>query len=337
MKKQLDIEKISFRKRKLIFKDMSIKSVLIKSVFCTATLFSINLKANANWQFGVGVGYGIGLIEFNGSRENSTFTGNTKPTELTIISNSANNDAALNALNAQAPAMRTTYKYVGNLPQRVFHIEGNAIKRFEDIRVMDRNFFAGVSLGLGYGKIKPSSGLTNPNGKYFDTGSSGIFWAINGRFGLENSGSKIYALTGITSVKAHLPFDILPFGTNTSLGDLMTCVVMQEGSTLLATAGNATLNGTPITQIATFAQTACKQIKVGKNQHRLLFINIGAGTEVNITPNITLFAEYTHMMQLNRERERTVNYTVNGVQGTFKGKIRSTNTDYIKAGVRYYF
>jgi opacity protein-like surface antigen len=316
---------------------MSLKSVLIKSVLCTATLISINLKANATWQFGAGVGYGIGLIEFNGSRENSTFTGNTNSTDLTVNPNPTINAGTLQGLNAQAPAMRTTYKYVGNLPQRVFHIEGSAIKRYEDIRVMDRSFFAGVTVGLGYGKVKPSNGLTNPNGKYKDTGSSGIFWAINGKFGLENSGSKIYALTGLTSVKAHLPFDILPFGTNTALGDLMTCVVMQHGSTLLATAENATLNGIAITNIASWAQAACSQIKVDKNQHRLLFINIGAGTEVNVTPNITLFAEYTHMMQLNRERERTVNYTVNGVQGTFKGKIRATNTDYIKAGVRYYF
>jgi opacity protein-like surface antigen len=311
---------------------MSLKGI-IKSALCVASVFLAS-EAKANWQFGAGVGYGIGLIEFNGSRENSTFKGNTALTDLQL---GAQGGALANGLVGGAPSMRTTYKYVGNLPQRIFHLEGSAIYKFSDITMMDRTFFAGASFGFGYGKVKPSSGLTNPNGKYKDTGSSGIFWALNGKFGFENAGSKIYALTGLTSVKAHLPFDILPIGTNTSLGDLMTCVVMQQGSTLLQSVGNGTLSTIPITTIAELAQTACSQIKVGKNQHRLLFINLGAGTEVNVTSNLTLFAEYTHMMQIQRNKERSVSYTVNGKEGTFKGKVRATNTDYIKAGMRYYF
>ena len=318
---------------------MSLKSLLVKSTISVATLLLFTTTANAKWQYNVGIGYGIGLFEFNGKRDDSTFQGNVaNPVNI------ATGNPSMPFLPSSNPAfgggnvaMRTTYKYVGNQPQRLLHLEAGITKKFEDIRFMDRNFFAGGILGFSYGKAHASEGLTNPNAKYMNTGSTSLYWSLSGKFGLENAFSKLYGIAGLTYAKTDLPFDILPFGTNTKLGDLDTCTVFRPGSTLLQSVGNSTLNGIPITNIAQAVQTACSQINVKDASYGAWFINLGAGTEVNITQKMTIFAEYYHLFQLNKGKTQTVDYTANGVAGQFKGVIRTTNVDYIKAGVRYYF
>jgi opacity protein-like surface antigen len=301
---------------------MAFKSILMKSACVAATLFSITTNANA-LQYNVGIGYGIGLFEFNGSREDSTFQGNIQAIQT----------GPLNTVGAPA-AMRTTYKYVGNLPQRILHLEAGATKNFENIRLMDRNLFAGAVFGFGWGKTTNAEGLLNPNGNYSNTGSTALFWSLNAKFGLENSGSKIYGIAGLTYAKADLPYDILPYGFYQGSTDILTCTTLQAGSVLLE---SGLVNQGSIPAIITAGQAACNNIQVSDASYSTWFINLGAGTEVNITKKLTIFAEYSHMFQLNKNATHNVDYTVNGQAGTFTGVIKTTNVDYIKAGIRYYF
>lgn len=301
---------------------MSLKSLLVKSTLSVATLFLLTTTANAKWQYNVGIGYGIGLFEFNGKRDDSTFQGNI------------GTGTSLANPNNLPIAMRTTYKYVGNQPQRLLHLEAGAVKKFEDIRFMDRSFFAGGILGFSYGKANSAEGLLNPNANYMNTGSTSLYWSLSGKFGLENSFSKIYGLIGLTYGKTDLPFDILPFGVGQASTDILTCVTTQPGSLMLES--NLT-QIPPIPTIITATQNACNNISVKDASYNAWFINLGAGTEVNITQKLTVFAEYYHLFQLNKGKQHSVDYTFAGQQGQFKGVIRTTNVDYIKAGLRYYF
>jgi hypothetical protein len=312
---------------------MSLKNIKLKSAIAAITLFTLTNTANAKVQYNAGLGWGIGLFKFNDSREDSTFQGDVAVggAGMSLVKPGENGNVA----------MRTTYKYVGNQPPRILSFDFGINNSREDIRVGDRNFFYGLTTGFGWGKTYNSAGLTNPNGKYMNTGSTALYFALNSRFGVENPYSKFFGIFGLTYAKTDLPFDILPFGTGTSLGDLATCTVMKPGSTLLESVGNATLNaGTgpvPIPVIAGLINGACNNIKVNDASYGTYFLNFGASAETKITETLNFFVEYTYLAQLWKNKSHSVDYTVNGNKGTFKGKIRTNDTQFIRAGVRYYF
>lgn len=302
---------------------MSIKNVFLKSTALAVTCGVFAVNATANWQFSAGIGYGMGLFKFNDKKDVSTFQGN-----LALPGN-------------QAPvAMRTSYKYIGNLPQRLLHLEVSAIKRFEGIRLMDRNFFLGATFGFGWGKANPAYGLLNPKAQYLKTGTTGLFWSLNAKFGFENAGSKIYGLLGGSLAKTDLPFDILPLGYYTNSPDIITCVAAKPGGDLansLVNLPGTTIFGQTPAAVINSINNSCNNIKVKNANYTTFFVNLGAGLEVNVTKRITLFAEYLHMFQLNKGKIHSVNYLIGNNAGVFKGKIKTTNVDYIKAGFRFYF
>jgi hypothetical protein len=314
---------------------MSFKKTIVKSALIATSILSVTASANATWKYNVSLGYGVGLFKFNEDRDDSTFKGDIKPTLQDQPAAIAN--GLLKPGSDGIPALRTTYKYIENLPQSVFNIDIGAQKSFKDITLLNRNFFAGAVAGFGYGQVKESKGITNPNARYLSTGSNAYFWTLNAKFGLENKSSKVYGLLGMTYAKIDLPYDILPFGVDTLLGDLNTQVVMQNGSLLLGSVGASALNNVPVTTIAAINQQASKQIKVKDASADVWLINIGAGLEVNMTESLVLFAEFTQLLQLNKSKTYSIDYTTDGKNGTFKGVVKSSNSQYIKAGVRYYF
>ncbi len=356
-KKQLDIEIIPFSKQEeLILKLMSFKKTIVKSAFIATSILSVTASANATWKYNVSLGYGVGLFKFNEDRDDTTFKGDvgfttnnplTGNSQVIIQANNAStsltNQQIATGLGLSTPALRTSYKYIENLPQSVFNIDVGAQKSFNDITLLNRNFFAGVVAGFGYGQVKESKGITNPNARYLSTGNNAYFWTANAKFGLENKSSKVYGLVGMTYAKIDLPYDILPLGPNTTLGDLNTQVVMQNGSLLLASVGGASLQAegspalVPITAIQSINQQAAGRIKVKDASADVWLINIGAGLEVNMTESLVLFAEFTQLLQLNKSKTYSIDYTLDDKKGTFKGVIKSSSSQYIKAGVRYYF
>lgn len=302
---------------------MSFKSMFKKSAIIAAGISSTMSIAQAKLQYNVGLGLGMGLLEFNGDKKDSSFVG-----DINFLGLPAGTGYE------HGVAMRTSYKYLGNLPQKVLNFEGGVTKQFENISVMDRSFFAGAILGFGWGRTHAAEGLLNPKANYFNTGSTSLFFSLNGKFGLENKGSKIYGLAGLSMVQTDLPYDILPGGYYPGSPDIITCTTLKPGDlvdSLTSIAGPAEL------ALLNTLNNACSNIKVDDASYNAWFVNLGAGMEVNVTEKLTLFAEYTHMFQLNKGKTHSINYSVNNAQGTFKGKIKTTNIDYLKAGVRYYF
>jgi hypothetical protein len=340
---------------------MTFKNYLLKSFFLATFGFSCIVNASANWNYSVSLGYGIGLVKFNDDRGDATFLGdeNVKPTlSNTEFSNSTGGGSQLLSWNVLGiiasgndplkgetlgtPALRTTYKYIENLPQGILHLDFGITKTFSNINLIDREFFAGAVLGFGFGKTTASKGITNPNGRYMQSGSTAHFWSANAKFGLQNQDSKIYGLLGLTYASVDLPYDILPLGTNAILGDLNTTTVMENGSSLLATIpGSTGLNiGTVnilISDLAAVNQQASAQIKPKDVTAKLLFMNIGAGLEIRIINNLFAFTEYVYLIQLDKNKTHSFDYSVGDKTGKFKGVIKTKDSNYIKVGVRYYF
>lgn len=299
---------------------MSLKNIKIKSAFAAIAIFTTitTTSVQAKIQYHAGIGYGISLFEFNGAKADATFQGDIAVPGPGILGGAP--DKVM---------IRTSYKYIDNLPQRGLFLDAGFIHSLENITMLDRNFFYGGFVGFTWDKLGNSYGLINPKAKYRNTGSTGLFFSINGRFGLENNYSKLFGIFGFTVARTDLPFDILPFGDGTQGGGgLATCAVLDPNSDFFQYL-------TP--QQQAIITNACNSIKVDNATYNTFFATIGGGAETKITENLNLFAEYVYFLQLNKNKIHEVNYSVLDQAGTFKGKIRTTNTQSIKAGLRYYF
>lgn len=308
---------------------MCILKYKISFAIAATLFFTFNSSLGSSLQYTIGLGIGISHFEFNADKKDSNFISNMNGKEM----------------------LRTTYKYIGNHPQKNIHFELGVHKGFENARFFERNFFFGANVAAGFGKVKAAQGLLNPNVSYLNTGSIANYYSINSKFGLENSFSKIYGMLGLAYVKASLPFDILPQGDNSSFGDLGTCAAMgvgspvrERGTALAALIGQFIAGGDNLPEAAKKANAAlsqfdmaCSSIKVKDASYGTFFISLGVGTEFNFIRHINLFWEYNYLMQLNRSRHHSVDYTIAGKAGSFTGKIIVKNTQFVKFGARYYF
>lgn len=284
---------------------MPIIKLLKGLAFFASSSFIFTQIASAQIQYNVGLAFGIGHFEFNGTDEKATFVG-----------------------SLGTETMRTTYKYVDNHPQKNIHIEAGLHKSFTDINALDRNLFLGANFTVGMGKTNNTPGLTNPAKKYMNTGSTAMFYAINAKFGLENEFSKLYGLLGLTYAKADLPFDVLPNLPQTgAANNIMTCTSYPA----------LTITGSPFAAAEPLLANACNNVKVHDASYGAFFFNLGAGAEFKLAERLNFFLEYIYLLQFNKNKEYTVNYSKGDQNGVFKGKIITTNTQFIKFGARYYF
>jgi hypothetical protein len=297
-------------------KNFSYKATL-SAFTILSTCFTLNAKAG-KWEYVVGGSIGIGHFEYNQSDS---------------VGNSLSRTAT--AVNGSAPILRSTYKYIDNNPKKTFNIEAGMQKKLDGITLGDFDTFAGFQFNVGTGKMNATNGITNPNGTYMSTGSTAMFYSLSAKFGLEKKDYKLYGIGGLTYVKTDLPFDILPYGNKTLLGDLATCTALAASSPLAGPGIN--MAAPAVGGLIGLVQADCAKLKVGSFDYSSFFLNIGFGAELNVYKNAYMIWEVMALRQLFPGKEFKTKYTYNGNPYEFKGKIGVLNTQFIKIGFRYYF
>lgn len=311
---------------------MSFKTKFFKSAILATGLFSAS-QAQASLVYSLGLGGSAFQFEFNDKLGEDVFG---------IKDSSGNNILAIPALGsipAGSPAfgLKINGRLIGNQPMKVFSIEAGVNKSFKDLSVLDRNFFLGAALTGGMGRL---DARRNPVGDTkFMLGSKTLWsYGLNLKFGLENSYSKIYGLTGLTYVKMPLPYDVLVIGS-----DFLSC----SG---LASAAYISKIDLAITGMGTAVAPVCKGGNVSNATANVMFANLGFGAEFNLAKDLAMFIEYQYLMQLNKSKKYKVSYVNTNIPTAFtanipaipdgsffEAQVKTKTAQTIKIGARYYF